>query len=365
MRGAVTGAVLVGVLATTACGCGTSGDCTEKATCADPGDGSTGVDAPIGADGGQAGDAGKDGGPGADGSPSDATPSPDSPGSCGGVCTDAVPAGWSGPVTLFEQSGTPAPTAPSCPSSFPTDAYDGNADLTAPAPTCSCACNPGTGAQCGSSSVEFYSDSLCLIACLAGSYALPPALCVTTGCSSNPGSYVLAAPSVSFAGSCTPQPTSSIPPSTWGTTARACGTTPTTGGCSGGALCVASPPAPFGKVCVSQPGMAACPAGAYSVAHVFYGGVSDSRSCSGCSCGTPTGTSCTGAQVDAFSMNTGACGGTETPLAFGSCATVGVPILGEQETTAPTADNGTCSPSGGQPSGSGVPATPTTLCCTP
>ena len=163
----------------------------------------------------------------------------------------------------------------------------------------------------------------------------------------------------------TPQPTSSIPPSTWGTTARACGTTPTTGGCSGGALCVASPPAPFGKVCVSQPGMAACPAGAYSVAHVFYGGVSDSRSCSGCSCGTPTGTSCTGAQVDAFSMNTGACGGTETPLAFGSCATVGVPILGEQETTAPTADNGTCSPSGGQPSGSGVPATPTTLCCTP
>jgi hypothetical protein len=128
---------------------------------------------------------------------------------------------------------------------------------------------------------------------------------------------------------------------------------------------VATPPAPFAKVCVFQAGATTCPAGAYSVASVFYGGVSDSRACSGCSCGTPAGTSCTGAQVQGFSVNTGTCGGTAVTISSGPCETVGVTIEGEEEITAPTANNGTCTPSGGQASGTVTPATPTTVCCTP
>lgn len=367
MRAFAGAAVLVVVLATMALACGTSGDCTEKATCADPGDGSAGADRATGADGGHTGEAGQDGASGVDGSSSDATPSPDSTSACGGVCADAIPAGWTGPVTLFEQSGTPAPVAPSCPTAFPTDAYDGNTDLVATAPTCACACGPGTGAQCGSSSVQFFTDTQCMTPCNAGSYGLPPGLCVTTGCSgANPGSFRLTAPGISFAGSCTPMPMSTIPPWTWSTTARACGTTPGAGECSGGGVCVATPPAPFAKVCVVQSGAVSCPPGAYSVVHALYKGVSDSRACSGCSCGTPAGTSCTGAQVEGFSMNTGTCGGTEVTLPFGpSCATVGVTINGEQETTPPTAANGTCVASGGQASGTAAPATPTTVCCMP
>jgi len=363
-------AVLVGVLATMAPGCDTSGDCTEKATCADPGDGSAGLDAPVGADGGHAGDAGQDvtsaADSGTDVSLSDVTTSPDSSSTCGGVCADAVPAGWTGPVTLFDQSGPPAPTAPACPTSFPTDAYDGHADLVVPAPTCGCACGAATGAQCGGSSVQFFTDPTCMIPCNMGSYGLPVGLCVTTGCASNPAAFELTAPGIVFGGSCAPQGTSTIPPSTWNTTARACGTAPAAGECSGSGVCVATPPAPFAKVCVYQAGTAMCPAGAYSVGHVFYGGVSDSRACSGCSCGSPTGASCTGAQVQGFSVNTGTCGGTAVALPYGpACETLGVTVNGEQETTAPTANNGTCAPSGGQASGTATPATPTTICCAP
>jgi hypothetical protein len=373
MRTAAAAVLLVG-LATATVGCG-SDNCTEKATCADPGDGAAGADVPVGADGGHAGDTGQDGTSGADsgntdsssdGSASDVVSSTDSPATCGGVCADAVPAGWSGPVTLFDQSGSTAPTAPACPTSFPTDAYDGNADLTGPAPVCGCSCSAATGAQCGASSAAFYTDTGCADPC-GGSYSLPYDLCVTTGCSGmNPGSVIMTPPPVAFAGSCTPQPSSTIPPTTWSTTARACGTTPVDGVCSGGGVCVPTPPSPFAKVCIYQAGTAACPAGSYSVGSVFYGGVSDSRACSGCSCGSPAGASCTGAVVQGFSMNTGVCGGTAVTLPFLSgCQMIGVTIAGEEETTAPTANNGTCTASGGQASGSATPATPTTVCCTP
>jgi hypothetical protein len=373
-------AVLLLGLAAAATGCGSSGDCTEKATCADPGDGATGADVPVGSDGSHGGDAGQDGTGGVDaahdgtsgadsstdGSSSDVVTTTDSPATCSGVCADAVPAGWSGPVTLFDQSGTTAPTAPACPTSFPTDAYDGNAGLNAPNPMCGCTCTGGTGAQCGSSSIQFFTDSACQTPCNPGSYGLPPGLCVTTGCASNPAAFELAEPPVAFAGNCSPQTSSSIPPWAWSTTARACGTTAVQGACSGSGVCVPTPSAPFGNVCIFQAGTPPCPAGSYSVAHVFYGGVSDSRACSGCSCNSPTGVSCTGAQVQGFGMNTGTCGGTAVTLPYSSaCQQVGVVIVGEQETTAPTANNGTCTSNGGQASGSATPATPTTVCCTP
>jgi len=369
MRALATAVVVAG-LATAASACGTSNECTEKATCPDPGDGAAGADVPVSADGGHLGDAAHDGTTGADSSSdsstSDVTPSLDSPSTCGGVCADAVPAGWSGPVTLFDQTGPPAPTAPTCPTSFPTDSYDGNADLDAPTQTCGCSCAGGTGAQCGSSSIQFFTDKVCATPCNAGGYGLPPGLCVTTGCTANPQGLIVTAPTASFAGSCTPTPTSTIPSTSWSTTGRACGTTGVAGLCSGSGVCVPSPPAPFGKVCVFQAGTATCPGGSYSVSHVFYGGVSDSRACSGCSCGSPTGVSCAGAQVQAFSANTGTCGGTAADVPFISgCQTVGVTIQGEEETTAPTASNGTCTPSGGQASGTASPATPTTVCCTP
>ena len=373
MRSVATAALLAGLVVS---GCGTSNECTEKATCPDPGDGAAGADVPVSADGGHVGDAAHDGTTGADSSSdgstsngdsstSDGTTSSDSPATCAGVCADAVPPGWTGPVTLFDQTGPPAPTAPGCPTSFPTDAYDGNADLDAPTQTCGCSCGGGTGAQCGSSSIQFFTDMGCAHACNTG-YSLPPGLCVTTGCGSNPQGLIATAPTPSFAGSCTPTPTSTIPSTSWSTTGRACGTTPVTGLCSGSGVCVPSPPAPFGKVCVFQAGAATCPGGSYSVAHVFYGGVSDSRACSGCSCGSPTGVSCAGAAVQAFSTNTGTCGGTAVDVLFTTfCQTVGVTIQGEEETTAPTASNGTCTPSGGQASGTATPATPTTVCCTP
>jgi hypothetical protein len=365
-------AVLLAGLATATVGCGSSGDCTEKATCPDPGDGAAGVDVPAGADGGHAGDAGQDGTSGADssgtdsssdGATSDVISSPDSSATCSGVCADVVPSGWSGPVTLFDQTGS---TAPACPSSFPTDAYDGNAGLNVPNPTCGCTCSAGAGAQCGSSDIEFFQDFACAMSCSGGgSVGLPTGLCFgSTGCAGNAGGLILVPPSIVYAGTCSPQPTSSIPPATWTTTARGCATTPIAGSCSSGGVCVATPPSPFASVCIFQAGMQTCPGGSYSVSHVFYGGVSDSRACSTCSCGSPTGTSCTGSQVTLF--GSGNCSGTTATVSnIAGCQSVGVAVTSVEETTAPTANNGSCAASGGQASGTATPATPTTVCCSP
>jgi hypothetical protein len=365
MRGV---AVLLVGLAAAATGCGSSGDCTEKATCADPADGAAGVDAPVGSDGNHGSDAGQDatsGGDGAssDGSASDVVTSTDSPTTCTGVCADAVPAGWSGPVTLFDQSGATAPAAPTCPTSFPTDAYDGNAGLSAANASCGCTCAGATGAQCSSSGIQYFSDMACQDACNAGGYSLPPQFCVSTGCSGGPAAFIVTPPVVAYAGSCNPQPTSTVPPWTWSTTARGCETTPIAGTCSGAGLCLPSPPAPFTSVCVFQSGTAACPGGSYSVSHVFYGGVSDSRACSGCSCNSPTGVSCAGSQVQGYSGTN--CSGTAYAFASGGCQPLGVAVVSEEETTSPTVGNGTCTANGGLATGTATPASPTTVCCTP
>src|SRR5580704_16304266 len=116
------GLIACGVVAT---GCG-SNDCTETATCAAPMDGSTGSDG-IAVDVGTEGSGGDSGTSSQDSGSSDAMTVRDvafiDASSCptGSQCVDAVPAGWTGPVILSDQtSGPPAPTPPACPPSYPT-----------------------------------------------------------------------------------------------------------------------------------------------------------------------------------------------------------------------------------------------------
>src|ERR1700722_14224121 len=168
-------ALVVGALG--APSCGTSNDCTEKATCPDPGDGGqpdavTAGDSSVGVDVGTPFD-----GPTPEGSMLEGSAG------CTGVCVDAVPSGWSGPVALFDQNGT----APSCPPSFPTEAYNGMAGLTAPAAVCGCTCPAATGAECGSAGIEFFQDPGCATAC-DGSLSLNLGQCVITDCTGNPDS---------------------------------------------------------------------------------------------------------------------------------------------------------------------------------
>jgi hypothetical protein len=57
----------------------------------------------------------------------------------GFLCTAVAPAGWFGPVALFDQGGgPPAPTPAACSGTYDDDDFDGNANPTSPAASCGC-----------------------------------------------------------------------------------------------------------------------------------------------------------------------------------------------------------------------------------
>ena len=92
----------------------------------------------AGGDGGSGSDAGYDaadadaGGQGdgaiGDGALADADAAPAEGGGDGGSCPTVcvtVPAGWQGPLEIFEATGAPPPAPPSCAGNYATDVYDG------------------------------------------------------------------------------------------------------------------------------------------------------------------------------------------------------------------------------------------------
>jgi hypothetical protein len=160
-------------------------------------------------------------------------------------------------------------------------------------------------------------------------------------------------------------------PPAWSTFARGCedASGGTWGTCAEhGETCAPAAPAGF-RQCVSHEGDRDCPSFTpYIEKHLFYGGADDSRDCSPCSCGAPTGSSCA-ASLSIYSDS--AC---STPL-FSSLsidsnapACVDLPVgsaLGSKSIGTPTYTPGQCQASGGAPTGSISPVQPSTFCCLP
>jgi hypothetical protein len=147
------------------------------------------------------------------------------------TCTGTVPAGWVGPVELYEGSDPP----PLCDATFSTQVFVGGSQPDAGAGSCpNCQCAPQTAlGVCGDGGPQ----------------------------------------------SC---PAPVMPPPTWTTQASACqGPTQATGGCTYGNTCSPRPTARFGaKLCiVNTSGNVACPNVAYSVSHNYGRSINDTRAC--------------------------------------------------------------------------------------
>jgi hypothetical protein len=317
----------------------------------------------AGADAGpeDATDGGGNESPDADGGPADAQAAPtDGASGCSALCAPALPAGWSGPYALFESATSPPVALPSCDAgAYGNHIDDGFEALDAGPPQCSCACGPVNDAGCGPPVVSFFSDMRCTQTC--------PPTTQTVAATCTRLSVDSCGPAVHFtvaagapSGSCEPDAATvlpSVPPEN----ARICGlpstATPlTTFGCEDGGLCV--PALLDGELCVAQEGTWACPAG-YPQQHMYYTAYSDSRSCTSCTCGPPTGIACT-ATLSTFGNPT--CSGGFAPLsAPAQCGGVGVRSA---LTAGTTATGGACSPSGGQPTGGVTPTGARTVCCT-
>jgi hypothetical protein len=344
-----------------ALGCGTGGTMVEHDAGVDAGGAGTGGAGTGGAGTGGMTDAG-----------------PDGPDFCG-QCAPGPADGWDNPVLLWVG---PKKDAPACPLDAPKVAFEGYADLDAPLDCGTCTCTTPTG-----------------------SCALPGTMTANAAsCAQNGGStpHTLFDPSAGWDGTCDTNAsipsgklcsgvkcvqslsvgplmlneasgTPSTPPApaapTWTTFGRSCKAVPRVP-CNGGqGICLASSP-PGYRVCIFHGDEKDCTSPSlspYTEKHVFYDAYQDTRACTPCTCGVPTGSSC----ASTVSIYTdGAC----STLAYSSTVTSSGPAchdlpagtpLGSKSATAPTYTPGSCAPDGGQPMGAATPTNPSTYCCLP
>lgn len=264
------------------------------------------------------------------------------------LCVPEPGAGWSAPGQL-----TTGTTAPSCAAPYDTEEYTGNADLAGSAASCSaCSCGAPTSASC-TSNYMCERTSGCAGTCTAGSPSSP-------GCVESPqvsATYLPRGP-LGTTGSCgATASTATVDAPTWGREARLCTASASAAtGCPGGEVCVPRPASPA-PACVVSAGNVACPAD-YTEREVFYGGFSDNRGCTMCTCGF----SATGCSVAYTAYSAPGCTGTATATAINTCYT-GDPASYQITHTAAGA---TCNPTGGGAPIGGVAGTaPSTVCCMP
>jgi hypothetical protein len=295
-------------------------------------------------------------------SPVDAFSEP--PPTCSGAfaCVPDVPTGWQGPMEVY--AGAAAP--PACKVGF-AQSVGANDVLQAPAATCDCSCGPST-TTCNPPTMAFYDSMTCGAVASCTSTSLSPNVCQTlderSHCVGALTLDVSLLAGTSVVGSCTPAPMRNVPAYSWGIQARGCVSTvaPAQVDCGSGKICAPTPEPGFAQtLCIGHPGDVACPGGGYGVKHVYYTSVDDTRTCTGCTCGAPTGGSCSFFSVTGYASSNQSCTGKAVTYPPGTkCA--GVQQPGDfRLTLAPT--NGSCAASTSSPMGMATPTGPVTVCC--
>ena len=171
---------------------------------------------------------------------------------------------------------------------------------------------------------------------------------------------------------CSPSPqtpTATVPTPIWSKAARGCALPfPGANGCGAGSVCSPAPAAPFnGKLCIYQTGDVACPTtGTYVVKRLYYNGLTDNRGCTDCGC-TPIFGTCSNPVLHVYSDTNCYTEVWNSVIPF---TTSGLPgncliVSGVSMNMTGTASGGSCTVSGGQPSGTVTPTGPTTVCCSP
>jgi hypothetical protein len=297
---------------------------------------------------------------------------------CAGQCLPLGPAEWSWPTLLW--IGTPGQD-PECPTDAPVKGAEVFADLNAPTLCGTCQCDAPSGtctlpttltassAPCPGDGAGVTHTSFDAPAGWSGACSAAAAIPANQKCNGvNCVQSLTIAPLVLAE---TPCAVSTIPvaaalPYTWGAVAHSCHGI-ANGPCpSADEVCRPAIVPGFAQ-CIFQKGDNECPA-AYSDKHVFYKGIADTRSCTACGCGAPTGGTCT-AFLSAY--KDGACSspvGSVTVDATGSACLDILPsgqALGSKLSEQPVYAPGVCQVSGGAPMGEAIPDEPSTYCCLP
>jgi hypothetical protein len=288
------------------------------------------------------------------------------------VCAPRPPQGFQGPLAFYTVKGSPLPAAPPCIDQYePTPAYDGNADVSAPAGECKCECDPSSTTPCGSPVITLFSDTGCMTPCGPAqpvpTKAAAPPLCGTmdAGACIDPTYAKVAA--ARPGGACTPKSIGLPPPHSWGSVARLCEPKKDiVAECDADKVLAPITKFPYqtDNYCLlTTLADAECPP-TYPKKSVFYDSDKflDERSCGECTCAPPTG-SCGGSVVTTDDPST-CSGGVDSfdPLPAG-CQNI-EKSRGFAYTPGPDAGvSPRCDPGGGGPTGSLQPTAATTICC--
>jgi hypothetical protein len=312
-------------------------------------------------------------------------------------CADPIPAGWEALGYLALARSLPGEER-ACPATFPNTAYLGNDGLVTPPAQCApCSCGAATNEQCQLPDLETVdpqfpgvsvvriSNKACGLnptfvgyqdvnanwsgAC-AGAFGYQGGqFCSGSACNTS----VSSGPTLVAGGSCAPAGgDADVDPATWGFAGKACGGAAEGAGCAGGGSCVAKPGVGFeADVCIARAGDYACPA-PFLARSVYYdpAQTADDRGCTDCSCGAPSGGTCS-VTVQVFKdYQVGQCNNqigvfTSDDTTGGCVNLANNPIVGNVKMVVGSQTPGSCSvaPSGGQPQGAATEGGATTFCC--
>lgn len=306
---------------------------------------------------------------------------------CVGQCVPKEPPGWFEPLLLWLG---PSDRAPDCPATAPVPGSEHYADLAIePFQCATCACDlpeascepppawsavdsPACPARPGAQRTSFAAPEAWDGTCTTANAIPARQACAGGPCTQ---SLDLPAPRI-LAGACAPSVVEDAADPQggfrWATVARTCAGVTAPAPCGDpGMRCSPAPPegdvAPpegFLTCIMHHEGEHDCPA-TYPSRHIVYEDAEDSRGCTACTCGEPSGAACS-VLASAFSDETCStvvvsvlttseapfCGATAPGTALGSKTAVVVDL-----------DPGSCAPGGGEPIGEVAPRGAVTFCC--
>jgi len=279
-------------------------------------------------------------------------------------CVPPPPNQWDGPAVRY--FGSAFDVLPSCPAPWSGGQDIGFGNIVGAAHTCSnCACG-APSVSCGAATTPCYNVGSC--GGLAGT-ASPPlnGNCEDTGFTMALDGIGNTArgQNVPIVGGCTASGgVVTKPPADWENPGIVCtGGTSVEGCVNPGEVCAFIPPAPYEKkFCITRNGNRTCPAD-YPDKQLIDSSFNDTRSCTSCNCGSPSGVSCSGGQTTLYS-GLSCSGSTDVINNNGTCQSLSFNARSSRLTLVPAPSGvGSCAESGGSTSGSASGGSQETMCC--
>ncbi len=269
-----------------------------------------------------------------------------------------TPATWKGPITYAQYTGG----APACPTPYPGSALTAHQNLKPGSASCSCTCG-AISLTCPTAVIGTgYSSTNCATG--VGTITMPINSCIVASNYATTNSFNF---KIGAAGSSCGSPTvnNTLPKPAWGGDVRICeGVKDVAPGACGSGICVPTTGSPYGSTCIYKAGDNACPSGFTGSREVVYGGYSDTRACSACTCNKQNAT-CS-AIVTRYQSGNNTCSGSSAALSVTTAGSSCITKASQNtfRTTSITKNpKAYCAKSGGALSGSAKATQPTTICC--